>query len=68
MWQVMDVVQATVDVLELIFHWRVWACVAAGLALAFTLDWLFPAYVGPWTFIALPIAGLVTGLLWEWSR
>jgi hypothetical protein len=64
----MDVVQAACDLVDLILHWRVWACAAAGLAFAFALDWLFPGYLSPWTHIALPIAGFAVGLIWEWIR
>ena len=63
MWQV---VETALDLLDVLLHWRFYACFLVGLLAAFLLHRHFPdPDVGPVLAIVAGALGLVAGLLWE---
>ena len=64
-----EIVEALLDLLDLVFHWRFWVpiLVAAGVALWITYAVRDPAL--RWMLIVPVVtAGVVTGVVWEWKR
>jgi hypothetical protein len=58
-----------VSVLDVLWHWRFWACMAPAGALAYISFLIFGLTPIGWTFIiGLLIIGLIAGCAWDWSH
>jgi general stress protein CsbA len=68
MLNAIDLLERVFDVLDLLFHWRTYVPMLAGLALALLLQSLYPEYFPSWTIVAFGAVGLICGLFWEWSQ
>ena len=66
MWQALEIV---IDVLDVVTHWRFYACFLGGLAIAWLALGTIPdASLGQIVAGAIAASGLVVGLVWEWKN
>ena len=58
-----------IHVLDVLWHWRFWACMAPAGALAYISFLIFGLTAIGWTFIiGLIIIGFIAGIVWDWSH
>jgi hypothetical protein len=67
--ELVDLVEALFDLLDLLSHWRFWALALLAVAVAIYVTETVPDPVVRWV-IAVPVvtAGVVGGLVWQWRK
>jgi hypothetical protein len=65
-WQVLEFV---IDVLDVVTHWRFYACFLGGLAIGWLALRTIPdASLGQVVAGAIAVVGFVAGVVWEWKN
>ncbi len=68
MWDSFDTILDVLDILDLLAHWRVAACVVLGLLAGFLAHEIAPRMTsGEAIVIASGLVGLAVGILWDWT-
>jgi len=58
-----------ITVLDGLWHWRFWACMAPAGALAYISFLIFGLTPIGWIFIiGLLLVGFIAGIVWDWSH